>query len=316
VTELPLTLSMGEYDRTRPLLDGRVRPAGIDLRIVTPSIEESIIGMLRFRQWDAAEMSLSAALIAFDRGTPPFALIPVFPSRYFRHSAIFINTSAGIRGPEDLRGKRVGVPAYARLAAAVWVRGILEDDYGVRPSEVTWVVPEPLPVGSADNIPVALHDDVRVSSVEPVPPLDQRLAEGDIDALVTARLPRPFVDGDARVERLFADHRAVEASYFTRTRVFPPMHVIVVRRELYDAHPWIGPSLFSAFVDAKRKGLADAYEIDVSRYSLAWWVAYLEDERRWSETFAKSQELLGELAAEAREEYRAGRTLPLDPDRM
>jgi 4,5-dihydroxyphthalate decarboxylase len=119
--------------------------------------------------------------------------------------------------------------------------------------------------------------------VEPVgaePALDERLARGDVDALMTARLPRHFVAGDGRVRRLFKDHRRVEASYFARTGIFPPMHVIVVRRELYEAEPWIGPSLFSSFVAAKRLGLANAYEIDVSRHSLAWWVSYLEEERR------------------------------------
>lgn len=279
MSALPLTLAMCTYDRTRPLLDDRVSADGIDLTIVTPSIEECIIGMLRHRRWEAAEMSFSAALIAAERGAPAFTLLPIFPSRYFRHSAIFVNASAGINRPEDLRGKRVAVPAYARLAAAVWVRGMLEDDHGIAPSDVTWVVPEPLPVGSADNIPVKLPADVEIEECDPDPWIDRRLAVGEVDALITARLPRPFIDGDARVKRLFETPRETEADYFRRTGIFPPMHVIVVRRELYEAEPWIGPSLFRAFKEAKQVGLSDAYEIDVSRYSLSWWVTYLEEER-------------------------------------
>jgi 4,5-dihydroxyphthalate decarboxylase len=279
VNDLPLSLAMCEYDRTRPLIDGRVHPDGISLAVETPSIEDCIIGMLRHQRWDAAEMSLSAALIATERGRPEFTILPIFPSRLFRHSAIFVNSGSGIDEPSDLKGKRVAVPAYARLAAAVWVRGILEDDYGVAPSDVAWVVPEPLPVGIADNIPVDLPPDVKIEHVPPDPWLDVRLAEGDVDALITARLPRPFVDGDGRVRRLFSNPRTVEAEYFQRTRIFPPMHAIVVRRTLYEAHPWIGPRLFDAFVAAKRVGLDEAYEIDISRHSLAWWIVHVEEER-------------------------------------
>lgn len=278
MANLPLGLSICRTDRVEGLIDGRVRAAGIDLRIDTPSIEESIVDMLRERRWDAAEMSFSAALIAVERGEPAFAVLPIFPSRYFRHSAVFVNGEAGIGTPADLCGKRVAVPAYARLAAAIWVRGFLEDDYGVAPSDVAWVVPEPLPVGSADNIPVDLPG-VKIESVEPKPWLDERLAEGDVDALVTARLPRPFIDGDPRVKRLFDRPRDTELEYFRRTGIFPPMHVVVVRREVYEANPWIGPSLFDAFVEAKRAGLEQAYEIDVSRYSVAWATLYLEEER-------------------------------------
>jgi 4,5-dihydroxyphthalate decarboxylase len=271
-------MSVCRTDRVEALLDGRVRAHGIELRLESPTIEESIVHMLRERRWDAAEMSFSAALIAAERGEPAFTILPIFPSRYFRHSAIFVHADAGIRSPADLRGKRVAVPAYARMAAAIWVRGLLEDDYGVAPSDVTWIVPEPLPVGSADNIPVDLPG-VELVPVPPDPWLDTRVAIGDVDALVTARIPRPFVERDPRVKRLFDDPRAVEEEYFRRTGIFPPMHVMVVRREVYDANPWIGPSLFDAFVEAKRIGLDQAYEIDIPRYSVAWATLDLEEER-------------------------------------
>lgn len=252
---------------------------GLDVRIESPPIEESITHMLRERRWDAAEMSLSAALIAAERGQPAFTMLPIFPSRYFRHSAIFVNAVARIDSPVDLRGKRIGVPAYARLAAAVWMRGILEDDYGLLPSDVDWVVPEPLPPGIQDNIPIDLPSDIKIESVSPDPSLDERLAEGGLDALITARLPRPFIEGDSRVQRLFPAPREVELDYFRRSSIFPPMHVMVVKRELYEAEPWIGASLFRAFVDAKAIALAEAYEIDIARHSLAWWIGYLEEER-------------------------------------
>ena len=279
MADLPLSLSICRSDRVETLLDGRVRAEGIDLQIDTPTIEESIIGMLREQRWDAAEMSFSAALIDAERDEPGFTVLPIFPSRYFRHSALFVNAEAGIATPANLRGKRVAVPAYARMAAAIWVRGLLEDDFGIAPSDVTWVVPEPLPVGSADNIPVELPADVKIESVDPSPWLDERLAEGDVDALLTARLPRPFVDGDPRIVRLFDRPRELELDYFRRTGIFPPMHVVVVRREVYEAAPWIGTSLFTAFVEAKRIGLEQAYDIDIARYSIAWSVLHLEEER-------------------------------------
>jgi 4,5-dihydroxyphthalate decarboxylase len=279
MSKLRVSMSICPTDRVKALVDGTVSVSGLDVRLETPTIEESIVGMLRHRRWDAAEMSFSAALIAADRGNPAFTILPIFPSRYFRHSAVFVNADAGIDEPVDLRGKRIGVPAYARLAAAVWIRGIFEDDYGLSPVEVEWVVPEPLPVGIADNIPIDLPPDLSIQTVSPDPWLDLRLARGELDALITARLPKPFIEGDPRVRRLFPSPRDTELDYFRRSGIFPPMHVIVVKRELYEAHEWIGPALLRAFTEAKSVALSDVYDIDVSRYSLAWWVPYLEEER-------------------------------------
>lgn len=278
MTDVGLTLSICGYDRTSALADGRVRPRGIDLNLLINTIEDSVIRMLRYEEFDAAEMSFSAALIAAERREPEFVLLPVFPSRYFRHSAIFVRASSSFTRPEDLIGKRIAAPTYARLTAGVWIRGILEEDYGVAPTDVEWVVGEPLPVGSMDRIPISLPDHLHVESVPAGSDLEQMLLDGAVDALISARLPRSLSSSEPGVRRLFNDAPAVEAAYYERTRIFPMMHVIAVRRDRYDRHPWLGPSLFGAFVEAKRDTLRELRDIDVSRHSLAWAQFYAQSE--------------------------------------
>lgn len=278
MANMSVSLSMCEYDRTRALIDGRVKPQGVDLNLLVNTIEDSVIRMLRHEEFDAAEMSLSAALIAVDSGQPNFILLPIFPSRYFRHSAIFVTSSSSLESPGDLRGKRVAAPTYARLTAGVWIRGILEDDYGLDPADLDWTVAEPLPIGSMDRIPVTLPDALHVRSVAVDTDLERLLLEGDVDALITARLPRGLSSSPPGIRRLLRDVRAVEAEYFERTSIFPPMHVIVIRRDLYERHPWLGPSLFAAFATAKNLLLRDLRDIDVSRTSFAWAALYAESE--------------------------------------
>lgn len=302
MAQLPLSLSICDYDRTRALVDGRVQPQGIALNVLLNPIETSVIRMLRYREFDIAEMSLSAAMIEMGRSRSDFVLLPIFPSRYFRHSALFVATSSSATIPEDLRGKRIATPTYARLTAGVWLRGILQDDYGVAPTDVKWVVAEPLPVGSSDRIPVTPPEAIHIESAPPGVELEQLLLDGEVDALITARLSRPLALGDGGIRRMFSDSRRIEAEYFQRTGIFPPMHVLMVRREIYENHPWIGPSLFEAFTAAKNLTLSDLYEVDVSRYSMAWSVDYAESELNllgsdpWAYGLAANHHALSTLA--------------------
>ncbi|MGH9057490.1 MAG: ABC transporter substrate-binding protein [Acidimicrobiales bacterium] len=243
-----LSLACWDYDRTLPLSDGRVRPEGIELTYLNLPVEETFFRMSRHGEFDAAEMSLSTYVLTQARGRP-FVAIPVFPSRAFRHNGIYVHSGAGITKPEDLRGRVVGVPEY-QVTAAVWIRGILAEHHG-------------LPVGSVSYRTGGLRRPGRIEKVQTHPDgveilpigehatLEGMLVSGEIDALYTPRTPEPFLARDPAVRRLFEDARAEEVKYFERTGIFPIMHTVVIRREVYDRDPWVANSMFKAFCEAK-----------------------------------------------------------------
>src|SRR6202034_4887996 len=193
---LRLSLACGDYDRTRPLIDGTVRPLGIDLTCLPMTIEEIFFRMARFREFDAAEMSLSSYLVSLSAGeSAPFVAIPVFPSRSFRHSGIYIHTGSGISHPEHLVGRTVGVAEY-QLTANVWIRGILADQYGVPVSSVRYRTGGLHRPGRPEKLKVNLPPDIDVQPIGPGETLSDLLATGAIDAMYTPRTPRPFAQGD------------------------------------------------------------------------------------------------------------------------
>jgi 4,5-dihydroxyphthalate decarboxylase len=248
---LPLTLACAPYDRTLPLFDGRVRPEGIDLNVLLLRYEDTFWRMLRHQEFDVSEMSLSSYLMTKEKGGPDFVALPILLSRVFRHSSIYINTSAGIKTASDLRGKKIGVPEY-QMTAALWIRGILEHEYGVAPHEMKWFnggLEEP---GRVEKLPLNLPKNVSLQSIPGDRALNEMLESGEIDALVTARPPSSFVKKSGKVSRLFADSKAEEIQYFKKTGIFPPMHCVVMRRDVYQANRWIAQSLFKAFVEAKQ----------------------------------------------------------------
>src|SRR5213592_235880 len=179
---LRLTFACWDYDRTRALADGRVRPDGIELNYLVQPVEETFFRMLRNREFDCSEMSLSSYVASLNTKDPPFVAIPAFPSRFFRHSCIFVSAKSGIRRAEDLRGKRVGVPEY-QMTAPVWIRGILSDDYGVRVSSVVYFTGGAEEPGRPEKLPLDLPPDIRVERIGPEQTLSSMLARGDIDAL-------------------------------------------------------------------------------------------------------------------------------------
>jgi len=310
---LALTLACWSYDRTRALFDGRVRAEGIDLTCLDLPVEETFFRMLRHQEFDAAEMSLSSYVVSLNAADPPLVAIPVFPSRFFRHSCIYVNAAAGISAPGDLAGRTIGTPEY-QMTAAVWIRGILADDYGVpieSPAYVTGGLEEP---GRIEKVALDLPARIRVRPIEPGETLAALLASGGIDALYTARTPSTF-HSSGRVRRLFPEFVDVEREYFRRTRIFPIMHTVVIRRALYERHRWVAGALFKAFVAAQRLAYDDLGQTAALKVMLPWLPAHLADARRemgedfWPYGFAPNTATLDTFLRHAHEQGLSPRRL-------
>jgi 4,5-dihydroxyphthalate decarboxylase len=271
---LPLTLACGFYDRTEALRTGAVRPEGIELIYVAiQSPPEIFARMLANQAFDAAEMSCAHSLIHRAKGDFPYVAIPVFPSRMFRHGYIFINTRSGIRQPKDLEGRRIGLPEYSQTAA-VWIRGLLQHEYGVDLDTVRWVSGGVNAPGRPDVL-VNWPEGIAIRRISDRP-LNDLLVQGEIDALIGARRPDAF-GTDPAVARLFPNYRALEREYYRKTGIFPVMHTVVIREDLYRRHPWVAESLYKAFVEAKARALAAMRFSSSLRYTLPWLHADLEE---------------------------------------
>ncbi|MFZ5850468.1 MAG: ABC transporter substrate-binding protein [Actinomycetota bacterium] len=276
MSRLTLSLACGDYDRTRALEEGRVRPDGIDLVYLRLPVEETFFRMMRYQEFDVAELSLSSYVISLQRDPPPFVALPVFTSRSFRHGSWYVNAGAGIGRPEDLQGKVVGTPEF-QLTAGVWARGILAEQHGVAVDSVTYRTGGQEEPGRVEKVPLHLPPSIVVAAVPPGRTLSGMLVEGEIDALCTPRIPGPFAAGDARVRRLFADVVGAERAYFAATGIFPIMHVVVVRRDVYHRHPWVAQSLYQAFLRAKEEARVRLYDSSVLPVMLPWLVHQVEE---------------------------------------
>ena len=273
-----LTLACWNYDRTRALAEGSVPVEGVDLTYLNLPVEETFFRMLRFREFDAAEMSLSSYVLSLFSENPPFMAIPIFPSRSFRHSCIFVNQASGIGEPKDLVGKNVGCPEY-QLTAPVWIRGILSDEYAVPvagPRYFTGGQEEP---GRQEKIKLSLPPEIRVECIPEGQTLSQMLDAGQIDALYTPRIPSSFLRGSGHVRRLFENYGETERSYFQKTGVFPIMHTVVIRRDVYQNYPWVAQSLYKAFVLAQRETYRGLYEAAALKHMLPWLLHHVEETR-------------------------------------
>jgi len=297
MARLKLTFSCWNYDRTRALADGSVQPDGIELNCLSLPVEETFFRMLRYQEFDVAEMSLSSYTVSLQREQPPFIAIPVFPSRFFRHSSIYVSAKSGIREPKDLIGKRIGTPEF-QMTAPVWIRGILQDEYGVAPAAVEyWTGGEEEP-GREEKLKLDLPPAIRIRPIGPDKTLAQMIAAGEIDALHTARAPSTFYSRPGDVRRLFENYMDVERAYFRKTRIFPIMHTIAIRREVYEANPWIAQSLYKAFVESQRRTYQDLSETAALKGMLPWLTAHVEDARRemgndwWSYGFEPNRHVL------------------------
>ncbi len=254
MSKLPLSIAVGDYDRTRPLADGSITIDGVDPTFLLLSPEEMFFRAFRHADFDVCELSLSSFTVRTARGDNPYVGIPVFPSRAFRHTSIVVRRDRGINLPTDLMGRRIGIPEY-QLSACVWARGILQDEYGVRPEDVIWVRGGMEDPGRIEKITLKLPAGVRLEAAPAGRTLSRLLASGEIDGIVGPRLPSCFEDPAAQVGWLFPDTAQTAAQYYQRTGIFPIMHVIGVRRALVDAHPWLPATLLKAFSAAKSLAL-------------------------------------------------------------
>jgi 4,5-dihydroxyphthalate decarboxylase len=276
--KIQLTLACWDYDRTRPLRDGTVQVEGVDLTYLPLHVEETFWRMLRYQDFDAAELSMSSYLMARDKGYPRLIAIPVFPSRFFRHSFIFINTDSGIEKPKDLAGKRVGVPEY-QITAAVWVRGILQHDYGVAPENMRWFTGGAEDAGRQEKLKPDLGKNIDIRWIGPDKTLSAMLERGELDALICAHIPSPFTRRSPRVKRLFPNFAEIEKDYYRRTKIFPIMHTVALKAELYEKYPWVAQSLCKAFSEAKGVCQETMYRYSALKYMMAWSIAQIEEER-------------------------------------
>lgn len=270
MARLALTFACGPYDRMEALHQGIVQPEGIDLRYIPiRSSPEIFARMASTHSFDVSEMSLAHYMVSRIRGAFPFVAIPVFPSRVFRHGYIYINTAAGISGPRDLEGKRVGVQEF-RQTAGVWIRGILHHEYGVDLKKISWFeggVNQPRqPDDVMDLRPI------REISLQVIPgdrTLNDMLAAGEIDAYFGARRPLALDQG-RNVARLFPNYRELERAYYRKTRHHPIMHTVVIREKLYDQHRWVAESLYKACEESKAWVLGEMQHSGAQRYMLPW----------------------------------------------
>ena len=272
MAKLKLTLACGDYDRTHALVDGSVQIEGIDLNYIPLIPGEIFWRMLNNEEFDASEMSLSTYTILRSQGDQRFIALPVFPSRVFRHSSIYIHSDAGIQKPQDLKGKRIGVGDY-QMTAAVWVKGLLKHEYQVPAEDVHWVIATPVCAGV--KIPAQIH----IEQIDPGQSFDRMLEAGEIDALISVTFPKPFLAKRPEVQRLFPSYRKVEAEYYLRTRIFPIMHTLVLKSDLFHREPWTAVSLYKAFIQAKELNYRRMYDPNALVVSLPWIIDEIESAR-------------------------------------
>jgi 4,5-dihydroxyphthalate decarboxylase len=266
---LKCSLACCDYDRTRAIFDGRVAIEGCDVTALVLEPEESFV-RARHQEFDITEQSFSTHTVLTAKGENPYVAIPVFVSRVFRHSGVYIRTDRGINVPSELRGKTIGLPEYA-MTANVWIRGMLQDDYGVKAADVRWRQ------GATDHALPPLPAQIELQHIPQGRNLSDMLTAGEIDAIIGARAPACFTQRHEKVARLFPNYREAERDYYCRTRIFPTMHVIAIRRSLVEAHPWLPASVFKAFAEAKRRCMAELAQIGFLYTTLPWSVAERED---------------------------------------
>ncbi len=266
--KVKLTLACGRYDRTQALIDGRVEPEGVDLTFLPLRPGETFWRMLNHGEFDVSEMSLSSYTILRSEGDKRFIAIPVFPSRVFRHSAVYLPADSRIEKPQDLKGKRIGVGDY-QMTAAVWVRGFLMHEYGVEPGAATWVIGRPVRTIKAPT-------GIRLESMPPDTTLEAMLDRGEIDALASVMIPKGL---GTSVRRLFREPRKVERDYYERTRIFPIMHTLVLKTRLYEENPWLAVSFYHAFCRARDIAFHGMYDTDALTVSLPWVIDEVEATR-------------------------------------
>ena len=268
MTPLSLTFACSDYDHVRDLVSGRVVPEGIALTSLVLQIEEIFHRFTAYREWDVSELSMGKYVSLISQDDTSLTALPVFPSRVFRHSSIFVRRDGPVTAPADLKGKRVGIPEWAQTAA-VYSRGLLVHQYGLKLSEIHWVqagVNEP---GRVEKVALKLPDGVAIER-HADKTLNGMLLAGEVDAVMSAHPIDAVKQGHHNVKRLFDDFQEIEEAYWRATGIFPIMHCIAVKRPVLEAHPWIAMNLLEAFEEAKRRSVERAFEATASRFPIPW----------------------------------------------
>lgn len=278
MASLPLTVCTGPYDRVRALMDGRIGIEGCEVNYLAMNPEQIFYRAWNNHEFDVTELSGSSYILARSTGWDDYIAVPVFPSRMFRHSGLYIRTDSGIERPEDLKGREVGVPVYA-MTASLWIRGMLQDDYGIAPADIHWRTGGLEQGGRKPKFPPNLPPEIRVTPISDDQTLSEMLDSGEITALVSAREPSCFGLGNPRIARLFPDYRTAEKDWYERTRLFPIMHVLAIRRTLAEAHPWLASSVLKAFTEAKDLCLEEMADVTALVVSMPWIAAELAETR-------------------------------------
>jgi 4,5-dihydroxyphthalate decarboxylase len=277
-SKLKLSLACWDYDRTRPLIEGRIAPEGLDLRVETLRPRQMFPRMLERQEFDCSELSLASIATLIGRGDCPFVALPIPISKFFRHSCIYVRAGADIARPQDLVGKRVGTTQYGSTAA-VFMRGFLQDDYGFGARDLRWFMGGLQTPTEAPLVPLDLPSDISLDYLKPGQTLEAMFEAGELDALMSIYLPDLFLRKSPQIVRLFANYRQAEEDWWRRTGVFPIMHVIAMRRDVHEAHPWIAASLYEAFRRARDMAIHDLYDTDALRVTLPWLIHHVEETR-------------------------------------
>ena len=275
---LALSIATGDYDRVRSLVDGSVQIDGVDPVFMLLEPEEIFFRAFRHADFDICELSMSSFTVKTANGDCPYVGVPVFPSRSFRHNSIYVRTDRGIARPEDLKGRRIGVPEY-QVTANVWTRALLEDEYGVRPSDVTWVRGGYEQAGRIEKIALDLPPDVRIEDAPDGATISALLADGAIDAVIGPRAPSGF-GRHPHIGWLFPDPAAAAAAWFGKTRIFPIMHILGIRRTLAEQHPWLPAAAMKAFEQAKARAVARLGDLAALKVTLPFLDDHLLATRR------------------------------------
>ena len=318
MSKLQLSVAIGDYDRMRPLIDGDVQIDAVDPQFMRLEPEEIFFRAFRHADFDICELSMSSYSVKTAAGTSPYIAVPVFPSRAFRHTSIYVRTDR-IGSPADLIGKRIGVPEY-QLTANVWVRMILEEDYGIAPSDVTWVRGGYEEPNRIEKITLDLPADVTLENVPAGATISGMLASGELDAVIGPRAPSCFREGHPHVGYLFPNPRAAAAQWYERTRLFPIMHTLGIRRDIAEAHPWLPYAVVKAFEESKRLAQLRLEDTSATKVTLPFVEERLAEARAlmghdfWSYGLEPNREALRRFLARHHREGLSSRLL--EPDEL
>jgi 4,5-dihydroxyphthalate decarboxylase len=279
LSKLKLNLACMDYDRVRPLMDGRVQAHGIDLNILPMRPRETFPRMLERSEFEASELSLASYTILKSKEDKRFVSIPVALSKLFRHSCIYIRKGSGIKSPADLKGKRVGTTQYGSTAV-VFMKGLMQDEYGVRPEDMHWFMGGLEAPVQNPLLPLKLPEKFKLEFLKSGVTLEDMMEKGELDALFSIYLPPSFLRGDKHITRLFPDYKEAEKAYYKKTKIFPIMHTVVLRRDVYEANPWAARNLYAAFLAAKDLAIEGLYDTDALHLTLPFLLDHIEENWR------------------------------------